>query len=211
MGAIASNTLALPAVAAFIAAMRLRFRSILMFTVLFGAIEWLFLQLGIYTHNWWRIAYTMLGLPFYFLSAKMLYARILQPLQVWHHSLILLLITQSLCANFHIFPIMLLSARYYRPGWFANQSHDTTAFSAIYYLCMSSILVLLIKVDWKRKWIKYALAAAFGATANIILMTVGILHSLKDWDPFYYILQPAIVLMIAGFISKRLSFGPRIH
>lgn len=207
-GAIASNALALPAVATFIAVFRLRWIWLLFFTSLFVGIEWLFLNLGIYTHNWWRLGYTALGLPVYFAVAKMLYPLILKPLKGFIHFLILQLIIGPITGTLHIVPIMIFSNRYYRPGWFESQAHDTTAFSAVYYMCASFFLVVLVKLHWKYKWLKFALIIAVATIMTIVLKAAGILYSLVWWDPFYYVLLPIVVLMIAEAVCKSLSKGP---
>lgn len=65
MGAIASNALALPAVATFMGTLRKNWGWILFFVILFAGIEWAFLKLNIYFHNWWRMGYTSTGLLFF--------------------------------------------------------------------------------------------------------------------------------------------------
>lgn len=208
LGAIASNTLALPSVATFIAAFRLRWMWLIFFTCLFVGIEWLFLKLNIYSHNWWRLGYTALGLPFFFAVAKKMYSLVLQPLKGVKHFLILLLIVGAITGTLNILPIMFFSNRYYRPGWFASPAHDTTAFSTVYYMCASILLVMMVKLHWKYKWMKYTLIAVVVTIVTIILKAAGILYIHVWWDPIYYVLLPIIVLMIAEAVSRRLSFGP---
>lgn len=207
-GAIASNALALPAAATFIAVFRLRWIWLIFFTSLFVGIEWLFLNLGIYTHNWWRLAYTALGLPVYFAVAIKLYPLILRPLKGVIHFLILLLIIGPVTGTLHILPIMFFSNRYYRPGWFENQAHDTTAFSAVYYMCASTLLIVMVKLHWKYEWLKYVLILTVVMIMTIVLKAAGILYSLVWWDPIYYVLLPIVVLIIAEAVNKRLSIGP---
>lgn len=208
LGAIASNAFALPVAATFIATFRKNWFWILAITGIFAGIEWLFLELHIYTHNWWKIGYTALGLPFYFTMAKVLYQKILFPLSGFMHSIILFLITGTLSGDLHIFPIMFFSNRYYEIGWFKNQAQDTTAFAAIFYLSASFFYVWVAKFHWKNKWIKYVLTVFCMFTVNIILQKVGILYSLVWWDPWYYLILSIIVLKTTVAISKRLSIGP---
>ncbi|WP_169090801.1 hypothetical protein [Paenibacillus sp. PL91] len=208
MGAIASNALALPSAAAFIAVFRLRWIWLFVFTGLFVGIELLFLYLHIYSHNWWRLSYTALGLPVFFATAKMLHLKLLQPLKGAIHFMILMFIIGPITGTLHILPIMLLNNRYYRPGWFVNLAHDTTAFSAVYYMCLSLLLVITVNLHWKYKWLKYVFVSAFAALVTITLNAVGLLYSLVWWDPIYYIVMPMVILKIAMEVSKRLSIGP---
>ncbi|HEX9063051.1 MAG TPA: hypothetical protein VF941_22995, partial [Clostridia bacterium] len=53
MGALTSNLLAVPVLAAFIAAFELNWIWILFFTGLLAGIEWLFVSLHIYELHWW--------------------------------------------------------------------------------------------------------------------------------------------------------------
>ncbi|KRE38725.1 hypothetical protein [Paenibacillus sp. Soil522] len=207
-GAIASNALALPAAATFIAVFRLRWIWLIFITGFFVGIEWIFLNLGIYTHNWWRLEYTALSLPVYFAAAIMLYPLILKPIKGVIHFLLLQLIIGPVTGTLHILPIMFFSNRYYRPGWFESQAHDTTAFSAVYYMCASTLLIVMVKLHWKYGWLKYVLILAGVTVMTIILKAAGILYSFVWWDPFYYVLLPIVVLIIAEAVNKRLSIGP---
>jgi hypothetical protein len=133
MGAIASNALALPVVATFISTFRKNWMWLIVFTGLFAGIEWLFLKLDIYSHHWWKISYTALGLPLYFTLAKLLYQKILRPLEGSLHTLILFLAIGPISGTLHILPIMFFSNRLYELGWFVNETRDTNAFASIFY------------------------------------------------------------------------------
>ena len=210
MGAIASNALALPVVATFIAALRKNWIWIIFFVSLFVGIEWTFLRLDIYTHNWWKIGYTALGLLLvYFPLAKVFYQLLSQPLQGKLHTLFLLLIISPISASFQFTPIMFFSNRYYELGWFDSRSEDTTAFSAIYYLSACLFYVWIAKHHWKTKWMKYVLTAFIIYAVNLLLQKTGILHSQVWWDPWYYVLLSVFVLKITVTISKHLTNGPQ--
>jgi hypothetical protein len=208
MGAIASNVFALPVVATFIATFRKNWIWILFFVSLFACIEWLFLKLNIYSHYWWQIGFTSIGLPFYFYMAKLLYQKILLPLNGITHSFVLFLILGPISGILHISPIMLIGSRHYLPGWFSDPAEDTTAFAAIFYLCACLFYVIVAKLKWKFEWMKYVFAALCMWLANFILKKVGILHSYVWWDLWYYILISIVILKLAIVISKQLSIGP---
>jgi hypothetical protein len=208
MGAIASNAFALPVVATFIAALRKNWIWILFFVVFFAFIEWLFLRLNIYSHNWWRIGFTSMGLPFYFYTAKFLYQKISLPLNGVMHSIVLFLILGPISGDLHISPIMFFESRDYLPGWFEDPAEDTTAFAAIFYLCACLVYVVFAKLKWKIEWLKYVCIAICMWLANFILKKVGILHSYVWWDLWYYIFISMVILKLAIMISKQLSIGP---
>lgn len=210
MGAIASNALALPIVATFIAALRKNWIWIIFFVSLFVGIEWTFLKLNLYTHNWWKIDYTVLGLLLvYFPLAKVFYQLLSQPLQGKLHTFFLFLIISPLSASFQFTPVMFFSNRYYELGLFDSRSEDTTAFAAIYYISACLFYVLIAKHHWKLKWLKYVLTAIFMYAVNLFLQKVGILHSQVWWDPWYYVILSVFVLKFTVTVSKHLTIGPQ--
>jgi hypothetical protein len=208
LGAISSNALALPVVATFIAVMRKSWKWILMFISLFAGIEWAFLKLNIYSHNWWKIIYTSLGLLVYFPLVKVFHQLLSNPLKGSLHSLFLFLIVGPFSGSLHIIPIMFMSNRYYDLGWFDSHSQDTTAFSALSYIGACLFYVWVAKRQWKIKWLKYVLTPILMYTVNVILQKAGILYSLVWWDLWYYAIISVILLKITVSISKHLSNGP---
>jgi hypothetical protein len=208
MGAIASNALALPAAATFIATLRKNWLWILFFISIFAGIEWTFLKLNIYSHNWWKVSYTSLGLLVFFPLAKVLFQLLSRPLRGFFHSLLLFLIIGPFSGSFHIMPIMFFTIRYYDFGLFDHHSQDTTAFSAIFYITASLFYVWIAKQHWTVNWLKYAITPLLMYTVNIILQKAGILHSLVWWDTWYYVILSMCLLKLTGTFSKHLSTGP---
>lgn len=209
LGAVASNAFALPALATYISVFRTNWVWMLFFVALIHLIEWFFLKLHIYSHNWWNSWFTSFGLPFYFISAKFLYQKLLKPMKGFMHSLTLFLMVGPFSGMFHITPIMIFSNRYYQFGLFENQYQDTTAFAAIYYLCASFLYVLMTKIQWRTTWMKYLTTVICFAIITFLLKKAGILHIQAWWDPWYYIIMPLILLVITQSISKRLYIGPQ--
>ena len=207
IGAMASNALALPVSATFIAVFHKNWRWIIFFTGLFTGIEWLFLELHIYSHHWWKLGYTSLGLPFYYLTAKFLFKKIILPLQGTLHSLLLYLIVGSFSGTFQIIPIMLFSSRYYQFGWWANQSMDTNAFGASFYLCDSLFYVVVAELSFFPRWLKYVIVPLCMYAVTNILSKLGILHSLVWWDPWYFIILSITTIWFTESMSKRLEKG----
>lgn len=205
LGAFASNAFALPVIATFIATFQLNWIWIILFAGIFVGIERLFLELQIYSHNWWRLAFTGLGLPFYFASAKIIYQWISKRPRGFKKNLILYLAIVSISCSTHLLPIIYFSNRIYNPGWFVSREHDTVAFGDIFFLFDSLYYCLLINIYWKTKWIKYALTGFLMFIVNQLLIAAGILQSLVWWDQLYYIGMSLILVMLTSIINKRLS------
>lgn len=206
-GAIASNALTLPVSAVFLAAFRKSWLWIFMMIGLFAVIEWLFLELHIYKHNWWKIGYTSFGLFFYFLFVKFLYRKLSFPLKGFLHTFCLYLIISPFAGTLHIVPITLFNNRYYEFGLFANQSKDTIAFATLCYLCASLVYVFMGKLRILPRWVKYLATGLSMYSANLILKGAGILHSLVWWDSWYYIVLSLLSLLFTEYISKCLYKG----
>lgn len=206
IGALVSNSFALPVSAVFISVYKKNWLWNVLFAGFFWGIEWLFIVLNIYEHNWWRLEYTFLGLIFvYYPIAKLIYRLMMRPLMGYLHRIILFLIIGPIIGGAHILPIMFFSNRYYELGWYTNVSWDTNAFAAIYYIMMSFIHVLIASYKWKFVWMKYILLPIFVWIWTILLEKWGILHSLVWWDQIYYIVLPIFILFITELISRRLA------
>lgn len=207
LGAIASNALTLPAIATFIAILRKNWIWIIVLVILIAGIEWTFLKLNIYSHNWWKIGYTSLGLLVYFPLAKVFHQLLSNPLKGFLHTIFLFLIVGPFSGSLHIMPIMFLSNRYYELGWYESHSQDTTAFSAIFYVGACLFYVWIAKQHWKLKWLKYVLTPLLMYTVNVLLQKAGILHSQVWWDPWYYVILSVILLKLTVSMGKHLSSG----
>ncbi|MGC5326009.1 hypothetical protein [Brevibacillus sp. SYSU BS000544] len=204
-GAFTSNLLSLPVASSYIAIYQLKWIGIACITILFVGIEWLFLELNIYFHNWWKIGYTALGLPVYFAIGKVFYRQLIHPFKKYLNKIILFFITGAISGTLHFLPIMLFSNRYYDIGWFASKSEDTTAFAAMYFLTASLLFVVLVQFHWKHPWSKYVISVCIISIGYLFLIGNGILHSLVWWDLPYYLLLPILVLRITETVNKQLT------
>jgi hypothetical protein len=210
LGAFVSNAASLPVVATLISTFHLGWIWIVLFSGLFVGIEWLFLKLHIYSHNWWRLEYTGFGLLFYFRISKVFYRWIVQPSKGFKHYWILYLIIGSISASADVLPIIFFTNRLYTPRWFENAGQDSMAFGAIFYSCASLFYCLMIKRNWKRKWSKYFITGFLMYVVNRILIETGILHSLVWWDQLYYVGLSLLLILLTGIVDKRLSKIPSI-
>jgi hypothetical protein len=212
MGAIASNMLALPAAATLIAVFHLHWIWVVLMSGLFVGIEWLFLKLGIYTHNWWRLEYTAIGLLFYFSLSKVWYRWLLAPMKGVRSLMILFFIVGAVHGTLLILPIMFFGSRTYTVDWFHNPSRDTTVFTASFYLVSSLLFAAVVKLRWKYQWlICIAVLLLIIATVSLWKKT-GIVQIHVWWDRPFYLLSHCIALAFAHWLNKRLARGdPLAH
>jgi hypothetical protein len=207
MGGLTSNLLAIPVAATFLAVFNLKWMWDVVFIIIIGGVEWLFIKLQIYTVYWWKVAYTSIGLMAYFPVARKIYTRISRPVSGWLHSLFLFLCTAPLLGTLHILPIIFFLNRYYHPGWYTNPDRDTSAISALYYLASTMVIVLAVKIRWNHLWIKFLLLVVFFFLITAILKATGILDIRAGWDPWFYSLMPASTIYISRKFSERLMWG----
>ncbi|MBD3919211.1 hypothetical protein H8B09_10645 [Paenibacillus sp. PR3] len=207
MGALTSNLLVIPTAAIIIAVFEWRWKAIAALIVFIGVIEWVFVLLEIYKLNWWRIEYTAGGLVFYFSVAKLLYSRLLRPVNGMFHSLLLFLCIAPIMGTLHILPIMLFMNRSYDPSWFNDPAHDTTACASLYYIVSSCMIVAIMKLQQGHVWLKYCGIAVFILVLTLELVQTEMLTIHKWWDPWFYCLFPATVYLLLRPISTRLARG----
>lgn len=208
VGGIISDVFIVPSLAGLISVFNLNWLWMCFFAAFLYLVEWLFTELNIYVQNWWKTWYTTFGLIFvYFPLGKYLYKKISKPLQGTMHSVILYLVILSLLGLIHMVPIMWLSNRSYLPGWYQDPAQDTTAFAALYQIFVSVIMVILVKIRWGHRWMKYLYIFGITSLITLVLKMIGILHSYVWWDPWFYILIPAFFLKAADVMSKSLAKG----
>ncbi|GMK40807.1 hypothetical protein PCCS19_38630 [Paenibacillus sp. CCS19] len=205
MGALTSNLLVIPTAAVMIAVFQWGWKRIAALIIVIGCIEWLFVKLEIYTLFWWRIEYTVVGLMFYLPLAPLLYARLRRPVTGKLHALFLFLCAGPVLGTLHILPIMLFMNRSYDLDWFRDSSQSTTAFSSVYYLVMACIIVVMMKLQIWRVWMKCLVISVFIFVLTKGLIAVGVLHVHVWWDPWYYSLFPPAVFLLFIPISNRMA------
>lgn len=206
MGAIASNAFVLPVIGVFLATQGKNWGWSLFFSVLLVGIEWLFLELKIYQHNWWRIEFTFFGLLFfYFPIIKLLYRWLLEKQEGIRHFLLLFLIISPILGTIHMLPIMFLSNRYYDLGWYENVFQDTNAFAAIYYIGSGLLITALAKLKLRYRWGKYIFLLVALLSISGFLIHNRILKVFVCWDPYFYAIFPGIVLFLGEKVSQRIK------
>ncbi|NIK70500.1 hypothetical protein FHT67_003962 [Paenibacillus sp. BK720] len=207
LGAITSNLISIPSLALILSVYQLGWFWIVGFIALLAGIEWLFVELRIYTLYWWRIGYTSLGLLLYFPLIKIIYPWMLKAKKGGSRALLLFLCLGPISGTIQFLPFILFFSRVYRPGWFSDPAYDTSAFGIVYYLSIVLITTLLLMVNWKYRWIKYACLETILILVTVLLKQRGILISQIWWDVYLYLLFPLLILMIGEVFGKHLARG----
>ena len=206
LGAIASNVFVLPVVAVFIATFQKSKRWILFLSLLIIGIEWSFLKLGIYKHNWWRIEFTFFGLiTVYFPMIKLLNRWLQDKQSGVRHYILLFLIISPILGTLHILPIMFFTIRSYHLGWYENVYQDTNAFAAIYYICSGLFITTLVRLKWIISWAKCLILIIVLYSISRLFISIGILKISVWWDPYYYSIFPVFVFMFSRGISRKIG------
>ncbi|NBD24221.1 hypothetical protein [Paenibacillus glycinis] len=206
-GAIVSNALILPAVAVFLAVLRMGWVPIILAIAAMSGVEYLFLRIGIYEHYWWRTVYTAIGLVVYFWAAKYWFGRIMRPLRGAAHALTLYLILWAMTSP-QALEIILLHGRTYGVRWFADQSHDNIAFSSSYCVVLSIIFTWLLCRRTSRRWSLYVVGTVAVLIIDMLLDASGVLASKGWWDYAYRVVTMFLTLWMGDMINKRLRSGP---
>lgn len=207
MGAITSNLITVPTLGLLIGLFQLGWGWIILLIGVLAFVEWLFVREGIYTLYWWRIEYTSLGLLFYFPASRLIHRHLVKPVKGLAHTLFLFLSIGPLSGTLHFLPFMLFSCRMYRPGWYEDAAHDTSAFGIIYYLSIVLFITILAEIRSMPRWMKYVSLELVLMGVTILLAKAHILYSLVWWDPWIYLSFPLGVLWIAETFSSRLTCG----
>lgn len=207
LGALTSNLISIPSLALILSVFQLGWFWIVGFIALLAGIEWLFVELLIYTEYWWRIEYTSLGLLFYFPLIKKMYPWMLKARKGVSRVFLLFLCLGPFSGTVQFLPFMLFYSRVYRPGWFNDPAYDTSAFGIVYYLSVVLVTTLLLMVSWRYRWIKYACLETILIVVTVFLKQSGILISQIWWDVYMYLLFPLLILMIGEIFGKHLARG----
>lgn len=143
-----------------VAVLRLKIRWYFVFALVYGGIETLFLELGIYEHNWYQTWYTIVLLPFAFLIARKMYDRLregLRPLFYYAY------VAFSLFALVVVTLWWALSIADIQAGndrLFADQQISRYGVTVSLHLIISTLLLWVYFSGTKRRYKALAAAAA---------------------------------------------------
>lgn len=172
IGASVSNTFTVPTAALLISVFQLRFRWIVVFSLMYGVIEFLFVHWGVYEHHWWRIPYTIASLLFFFTLTKWWSRRFLggsRPIR----AVTFLVYTIALVYT-SIFVLMLTGTRMFTPGIFEERYRDDTFFTNLYGLFEA--VMITAAIFWLRNWRWLIAAGALIVVTHYLMIRSDILN-----------------------------------
>ncbi len=195
MGAFISNFLTVPTLGLAMVIYRLRFRWTILFSCLMVGIEWLFLRLGIYEHEWWRLSYSFIAFIFFFWLVSFWARRVEHGNRLFQYVSLLMFSLSVL--NTLAFLRMLVNIGVFEPGFFENPSRDDVAFTVPYVFLKGVLLTNAIYWMRKLRWTFAAVAVLLGL--HYVLVIAGILKLfISPWT--YWPVYTISILVGAGLI-----------
>ncbi|MBO7743589.1 hypothetical protein I8J29_05240 [Paenibacillus sp. MWE-103] len=192
LGAVFSNLLSVPVAALFIAVYRLSWRWIVGLSLAYGGVEWLFLQLGIYQHHWWRTGYTILALILFFRFARQWLVWLAERGRAFRF-VTLLMFAWSVVATV-VFTLAVTGIRVFHSGYFQDPYRDDIFLSAMYGFfkaAVISVTVTATRHHWRR-----LISLAVILAANLVLMKLGILRVRIPLWQYWLIYGPCCLLVL---------------
>jgi hypothetical protein len=208
MGAFISNFLTVPTVGLIMVIFRLRFRWTVIFAALMFGIEWLFLKLGIYEHEWWRLSYSFVAFIFFFWMVGFWADKVKQGNRFFQYVSLLMFSLSVL--NTLAFMRMLVDIGAFQPGFFDNPKQDDVAFTVPYAFLKAVLLANAIYWSRKLRWTLAAVAVMLAV--HYMLIRSGILKLyISPWTywPLYITscLTGAVLILLAMRLLRRPQVG----
>lgn len=193
LGSIISQGIAIPVVAAFISAFKLRIKWVILFSLLFMGIEELFLAVDIYEHNWWTTGYTGFLLIPAFLVAKYWYTIMITTSQTKVHLITMYLVITTITQSFIYFLVLLFNTHWYTIGWFSHPSRDHIAVNGI-VLVLITCLITFVIIYWFN-WYSVALLLLIEGAIYTLLIRLNIMHIPVYWNSSYYLMITLVLVL----------------
>lgn len=194
LGSFSSNDFIVPAVAVTAATFHLRFVWLLLFSILFMVVEWLFLWLDVYGHFWWKFLYSGIGILIFLLMGQLLWALIQRnslnkPITFFYIFFVFLFVYGS--CHFvlaHSLDVHVLSV-----GWFLEQTRDHIAVSELIeaFVALIASASFFMKTTGKIAML-IVLLAFDGALLALKIMEVDNVRELL----FYVLLQLVSIFVV---------------
>lgn len=187
--------------AVLVAAFSLRYYWILLISVLFMAVEFLFLKMGIYEVRWWSTYMTGIVAFIYFFSVKLWFSE----LKKGKNKVLRFFALYFTALSFiHFLPAILLpiGKQHYRPGWFDDLYRDSSMFAYAYHSGIALVITALILI--LKKWYWKVLAIIFSFLCNSLLVKKDVLIFTNGWNFLFLTLVQIIGLLIFILLDKKI-------
>lgn len=178
IGALISNLFIVPTIATTFVLLRLHKLWSIVFALFFTGIEWLFLRLGVFEHNWWRLPYTTVSILILLGIAWLLNKKAVQGNTVIRY-IILFMFSFWLIDNL-TFNLLLAGVRHYVLGVFEDPARDDSVLHVPYSLLKA--LLITSAIYWTRKiyWLIGAVILILASTICLIRLNVLQLY-VHEW------------------------------
>jgi hypothetical protein len=198
-GHILPNSTLWPATAVLVAAYSLRKGWLIVISLIYMALDILFLHLGIYEHHWWRTWMTGVAIFLYCILAQFWYKKLDDPryaiLKFISFSFTLLVFT-----FLPLIPLLLTNRQFYSIGICKDNYRDSIIFSFTYHLIITPICTLLmLKFD---KWYLILTQFLIFITCECIFKAIGILRFANGWNIYGFIIVLVICICICNVLIR---------
>jgi hypothetical protein len=201
IGSIISQAITIPTLSMFIVAFHLKFLWTLMFTLFLMGTEVLFVQLGVYEHNWWRVSYTGALVLLAFNIVRWLSHNI--SIHNKYVKWVTIYLFVNLLNHSLSFVIHLITDGYdFTPGWFTNSTRDSLSLEALFWVIHAIIITFMAIRRLKWKWIFMLFLTDWGIF--FLMVQVDLLKYRYYWNAFYMALLPIVNLLITRWVYTKL-------
>ena len=192
-GHIVPNATLWPATALIVVAYSLPCRWIVLITIVFTLLDIIYVNLGIYQHNWWRTWMTSVAIFVYCLLMRAWFGQlkskrsgILRYITFWFILLVIMKLPVSV--------LLLSGIQYTTIGWFENLYRDAGVFSVFYNAGLSFVGVFFICLlkKWYWKLVPFFIYFSF----DYLLLDRGILLFNCGWNIYYLMLVRSVGLTL---------------
>ncbi|MCX8130901.1 MAG: hypothetical protein N3I35_12480 [Clostridia bacterium] len=211
LGHLILNTTLYPTTAILLVAYSLGYGWIILFTALYVLIEYVFIQLGIYEHHWWKYYMTAIVVIVYLSTAKYWFAKIIQkPIGIIRT--LTFFFVAMLVIHTPTPILLLLGKQHYQLDlinkFFINFYISSIIVAFVNHLIMSFILIIF--VCKLRKWYWRTVPFIISIITLTTYTNMGILVIDNGWKFIYYLLIEQIC--IATFILiEKYTLKPNVH
>ncbi|MCR2806900.1 hypothetical protein [Paenibacillus soyae] len=189
-GALVSNLLTIPSIAAALIILKLRKRWILFFALFLTGVEWLFLRLDIFEHYWWKLPFTTINIAF-FLSLAVYWSKRLEKGGGFIRYLTILMLALSIIDTLAI-ALLFTGLRSFDFPLLGNASWNNMAVTLPYSLFKA--LLFTSAVYWTKRLYPLLLTLALVFLINVWLLRIGFMTLSVDEWLYYLIYFPGSLL-----------------